>query len=120
MQTITRSVVLGDRTVTVKELTVAEVRTWLAEPASVTDRPFDLIFDLLNFDGLSVEDLLRFTDLTREELDTFHPSSFAKVAAVVKEVNSVFFHQYLPALTRLRESLPKTVQSEPSNEPSVP
>ena len=65
MYRVTRELDFGDLKVTVKELTVAEVRAWLNEPAQERQE-FDLFTDLLAFDGIGVEELYRFTLLTRE------------------------------------------------------
>jgi hypothetical protein len=107
MMIITREVKLSDDlTVIVKELTVAEVRAWLNEPQEKSDeREFDLLTDLMNFDGIGMEEIHRFTDLKKESVENLPPSAIAKVAAVIKELNTVFFNQYLPALNKLRERL---------------
>lgn len=104
---ITREVKLSDElSITVKELTVAEVRAWLNEPTEkAEDRDFDLLTDLMNFDGIGMDELHRFTDLKKGQVEDLPPSAIAKVAAVIKDLNGVFFNQYLPALNRLRERL---------------
>jgi hypothetical protein len=107
MMVITREVKLSDElTVIVKELTVAEVRAWLNEsPEKAEDRDFDLLTDLMNFDGIGMEEIHRFTDLQKDAVENLPPSAIAKVASVIKELNAVFFNQYLPALNKLRERL---------------
>ena len=102
---VTREMEFGDLKVVVKELTVAEIRAWLNEPAPVEPRAFDLFTDLLVFDGIGVEEIVRFTDLQRGIIEDLPPSAMAKIAAVIKEINGVFFNQYLPSLNKLRERL---------------
>lgn len=102
---VTREMEFGDLKITVKELTVAEIRAWLNEPSPVEQKEFDLFTDLLIFDGIGVEEIYRFTDLKRELIDDLPPSAMAKIAAVIKEINGVFFNQYLPSLNKLRERL---------------
>jgi hypothetical protein len=116
MISITREVVINDLTVTVKELTVAEIRVWLSDAKPNPEEPFDLITDLLSFDGIGMDELYKFTDLTKEQIESLPLSAMQKVAAVIKEVNSVFFNQYVPALNKLRERL----ASMPSNDLSAP
>ena len=112
MYRVTRELDFGDLKVTVKELTVAEVRAWLNEP-SVEQKEFDLFTDLLAFDGIGVEEVYRFTDLKKATIEELPPSAIAKIAAVIKELNSVFFNQYLPALNRLRERIENQSPSRP-------
>ncbi len=105
MYTVTRELDFGDLTVTVKELTVAEVRAWLTAPSPVEPKRFDLFSDLLAFDGIGMEEISRFTNLNTQQVENLPPSAIAKIAAVIKEINSVFFGQYLPALNALRERI---------------
>jgi len=103
---ITRSVNLGGGLdVEVRELTVAEIRGWMAEPTKPEEREFDLLTDLMSFDGIGMDEIHRFTNLKREVIETLPPSQLAKVAAVIKELNAVFFDQYLPNLNKLRDRL---------------
>jgi hypothetical protein len=103
MYQVTREVEFGDLKVTVKELTVAEVRRWMNEKPVQDDKEFDLFVDLLSFDGLGIDEIYLFTDLKKEQVSDLPPSVLQKLAAVIKELNSVFFNQYLPTLTKLRE-----------------
>ena len=106
MFVVTREVDVCGTTVTVKELTVAEIRAWLSEPSVPTeDREIDLLTDLMNFDGIGMDEIHRFTDLKKDVVETLPPSAIAKIAAVIKELNTVFFNQYVPALNKLRERL---------------
>ena len=118
MKVVTREVKLDDEcTVTVKELTVAEIRAWLSEVKPESEEPkFDLITDLLSFDGIGMDELYKFTDLTKEQIEALPFSAMQKVASVIKEVNGIFFNQYVPALNKLQERL----ASARSNAPSAP
>ena len=112
---VTREVVLGDLTVTVKELTISEIRAWLK-----TDTPddngnqFDLVTDLLSFDGIGMIELCQFSTLTRDQAESLPLSAIQKVAAVIKEINSVFFFFFFPAINRLLERLESTASNDPS------
>lgn len=118
MKVVTREVKLDDDlTVTVKELTVAEIRAWLSESKPESEEPqFDLITDLLSFDGIGMDELYKFTDLTKVQIEAMPLSAMQKIATVIKDVNSVFFNQYVPALNKLQERL----ASARSNAPSAP
>ena len=115
MFVVTREVDVCGTIVTVKELTVAEIRAWLSEPTPTNeDREIDLLTDLMNFDGIGMDELHRFTDLKKDMIEQLPPSAISKIAAVIKELNTVFFNQYVPALNKLRERL-DAVTSEVSN-----
>ena len=118
MKVVTREVKLDDEcTVTVKELTVAEIRAWLSEVKPESEEPkFDLITDLLSFDGIGMDELYKFTDLTKEQIEALPFSAMQKVASVIKEVNGIFFFFFVPALNKLQERL----ASARSNAPSAP
>jgi hypothetical protein len=75
-----------------------------------------LITDLLSFDGIGIEELYKFTDLNKDQIEVLPLSAIQKISVVIKEVNSVFFNQYVPALNKLRER----IASMPSNAPSAP
>lgn len=106
MYQVTRDLVFGDLKITVRELTVAEVRNWMNETRPEKD-DFDFFVDLLSFDGIGIDEIHLFTDLKKEQVDELPPSVLAKTAAVIKEVNSVFFTQYLPRVNQLREQVEK-------------
>ena len=116
MKVVTREVKLDDEcTVTVNELTVAEIRAWLSEVKPESEEPkFDLITDLLSFDGIGMDELYKFTDLTKEQIEALPLSAMQKVSSVIKEVNGVFFNQYGPALNKLQERLASTRSNAPS------
>jgi hypothetical protein len=106
MYQVTRDLTFGDLKITVKELTVAEVRNWINE-AKTEKSEFDFFVDLLSFDGIGIDEIHLFTDLKKEQVDELPPSVLAKAAAVIKEVNGVFFNQYLPTVNKLRDQIEK-------------
>ncbi len=91
MKVVTREVEVCEVVVTVKELTTSEIRAWLSEVKPESEEPqFDL------------------------QIEELPLSAMQKIAIVIKEVNNVFFNQYVPALNKLRERL-DSVTSEVSN-----
>ena len=67
MYQVTREVEFGDLKVTVRELTVAEVRRWMNETKPDQDeKEFDMFLDLLSFDGIGINEIYLFTDLKKE------------------------------------------------------
>lgn len=90
-QNITNSkeLALGSISVTVRELTVLQVRKWLADMASPSDQ-IDIV-DQAFFDECSLGDLQRMTSLTREQIDLLRPSELRQVIALSKELNPDFF-----------------------------
>lgn len=105
MFAVTRELVFGELTVTVKELTVAEVRAWLNEPAKADTPEFDILTGLMSFDGIGMEEIHRFTDLKKEMVENLPPSCLKQIAAVIKEINTVFFNDYLTRLNEVRKGL---------------
>lgn len=106
MYQVTRELTFDNLKVTVRELTVSEVRNWINETKPEKDE-FDFFVDLLSFDGIGIDEIHLFTDLKKEQVDVLPPSVLAKVAAVIKEVNGVFFNQYLPTVNKLRDQIEK-------------
>lgn len=85
---ITREVKLGDRTVTVKELTVAEVRAWLKDAEAAPEQ--DPVAALL-IEGMSFADIARMCDLGVEQMSEREPSAVQTLAQACREMNAVFF-----------------------------
>lgn len=80
---------LGGIAVTVRELTVLQVRNWLAEMVNPTGQA-DIV-DQAFFDECSLGDLQRMTSLTREQIDQLRPSQLRDVIALCRELNPDFF-----------------------------
>lgn|SRR5574343_333297 len=115
MFAVTRDLQFGDITVTVRELTVAEVRAWLNESTTVQDQDFDILTGLMSFDGIGMVEMHRFTTLKKEEVEQLPPSALKQIAAVIKELNSVFFNEYLVKLNEVRQRLELSSTPVPSN-----
>lgn len=77
------------REVRVRELTVKEIRQWLAE-LSVTQEGVDVVDQLL-FDDVALSEIGRMTDLTADEMASATPSELDALAARCREVNRHFF-----------------------------
>ena len=106
MAGLTREVSAAERRVTVRELTVREVRQWLADmEEAATRQDVDVVGEFM-LEGLSFEELTRFCDITRDELDACTQGEVAALAKAAKELNPGFF--------RVRERLFQTALAVPS------
>lgn len=86
-----RAIDLAGRTVTVREMTVGEVRAWMADIA--TPRPtesVDLVAEML-IPGVSLADIRRMSDADDAALDAATPSEIAGLVSACKEINQDFF-----------------------------
>lgn len=97
---IERTVTLTDAgiTVTVRELTVAEVRQWLA---MMEEPGLDVVGNLL-FDGITAREVAMFcgNSLDVGEMDKLKPSEMQQVIDKIKDLNPHFFKlrgQLIPA-----------------------
>ncbi len=86
---ITKQITVADRAVTIRELTVADIRVWLKSLETVTAE-FDLVGSEL-IDGTDLADLAIMTDLTAADLDASTPSELRQVFDACREVNADFF-----------------------------
>lgn len=86
--TNSREVVVGERRVTVRELTVGDVRNWLKEVS--TDSTISAV-DMLLIPEISLPDLTRMTNLSVGDLDAWQPSQLRELMMVAKELNADFF-----------------------------
>lgn len=82
------TVTIGSLTLTVRELTAGEIRARLMLQ-SVTP-PSDALHELL-FGEFRVADLLDFSDLTAEQVETLKPSEMRALWQRIREVNADFF-----------------------------
>lgn len=104
-------------TVTVKELTVADVRAWLRSLADL--QGFDAVdAALFQEEGASIDDLLRMTDIDRTELDQLPPADVVKIIEKCKKVNPHFF-RFRAAMVQIGDREPAPTPSGPSFEPPV-
>jgi hypothetical protein len=70
----------------VKELTVGDIRFWLASKTA----PGDLIDSEL-FDEISISDIPVMTSLSAEQVEAMSPSEIDAILPVIREVNARFF-----------------------------
>lgn len=80
---------LGEKTITVFELTVEDCRRWIAESAQQYAEA-DLVRAAL-LEGISLYDIARMTDLSLEDMDRLTPSQLQEIAEHCRKVNGVFF-----------------------------
>lgn len=86
--TNSREIKVGERRVTVRELTVAEVRQWLGDAGA---RPQIDTVDAMLFEEISLPDLARMTSLDVESMGDWQPSQLREVIAAAKDLNKDFF-----------------------------
>lgn len=91
MKVLTKPVDLGDgQIVTVRELTVGEIRAWLAEAEQATEAQMDVVGSLLLGD-VALADLARMTDISAAEMDALPLSAINQIKAVARGLNADFF-----------------------------
>lgn len=112
---LTQIVPIGDLTITVKELTVREVRDW-ATKVDLGLVEFDAVRHLA-LDECSVEDLLVMSDATGEGLDTLAPSEFAPLVEACRKLNPHFF-RVRAAMAGAALAMQRQVQQVLSSEPA--
>ena len=86
----TQVVEMDGRTVTVRELTVAEVRQWFKALEQTKEGAIDLVAECL-IEEISLADVCRMTDLQPSDMDEMTPSEIEQVVAVCIGVNPHFF-----------------------------
>ena len=79
------------REVVIRELTVGEIRQWLTEGWLADIESMADAVDAALFGDFTLPDLLRLTDLTRNEIDGATPADLAAIWARAKAVNADFF-----------------------------
>ncbi|OQA32881.1 MAG: hypothetical protein BWY57_01608 [Betaproteobacteria bacterium ADurb.Bin341] len=93
------------RQVKVRELTVGEIRTWLAALGTQETSIADVV-DLALFEDATLADLRLMTDVSDDEIATAAPSELAALLTEARAVNAHFFG--------LRERLLRQVQGNPA------
>lgn len=113
-----RTVTLARRemTVTVRELTVADVRQWLEDMQDISQMNV-VNAVLFEEDGASLDDVLRMTDLDAGEVEQLTPREVAEVIAKCKKVNPHFF-RFRTAMVEIGNQ-PASMPSEPSSKPTA-
>ena len=81
-------ITIGDRAVTVSELSVAKVRNWVVE--SEAGAAVDPLRAFV-FDDCSLDDLARMCDMTAEDMEQFGPLELAPLRDKCKAFNPHFF-----------------------------
>lgn len=92
----TETLKVGDNSVTLRELTVGEVRGMLLS------RPEQDTVDYLLFDDITLGELMQMTDLSKETIDNLTQSELDTVRVKAKELNPHFFAM----LNRIKELNP--------------
>lgn len=85
----TKELDIGGARITVKEMTLAEIRNWLADNEQAEAR--DIVGALL-LDDCPLADLQRFCDATAEQIDNMTQSELHEMLDAAKELNPDFFH----------------------------
>lgn len=85
----TKQVDVDGRAVTVRELTVGEVRDWVTEIES-GGKTIDVAGEFV-FEDCSVDDLVRMSDMPREAFDDLTPSQIEPIREAARALNPGFF-----------------------------
>lgn len=91
MRQLHKVLTVGEREIVVRELTVSELRQWIAE-AGDKEQPFDLLGEKLR--GVPLSLLARMCGLTPPDLEAVAPfpeSDLAPIEAAARECNPSFF-----------------------------
>jgi hypothetical protein len=85
---LTRTALVGDRSVEVRELTVAEVRNWMVDvETGASEDPMHA----LALEECSLSDLARMSNMTASDMEAHGPSELADLLAKCKQINPHFF-----------------------------
>lgn len=103
----------GSAMVTVRELTMTEVRDYVAAQFAAGYRD---PFMALGFDGFGYDDLAAQCDATAVQLMAIAPSDLAPVVTACKEINPHFF-RLRDAVAAVSLELAEKTRSMPSTEP---
>ena len=82
-----REVMIGERRVMVRAITVGEIRAWL----KALEKTEGSIVDGALFADFTLDDLARMSDLSVAEMDDLTPSEIGTVRDACKEINFDFF-----------------------------
>lgn len=104
---MTRALTLGEQSITVKELTLGEIRAWLAENEREGGRD---VVDALLLEDCPLDDLRRFCDCTPEQMNAMTQSELGELLAAAKDLNEYFFGMR----SNLRLLIASTVKSSSS------
>lgn len=84
----TRKVQIGERTITVRELTFSDVRDWLVETEAAGQRD---PLHALALEDCGLDDLARMCDVSADDLEVFTPFEIEPVVEICRKLNPHFF-----------------------------
>ncbi|MDX1816118.1 MAG: hypothetical protein R3180_00260 [Marinobacter sp.] len=102
-------------TVAVRELTVADIRSWLRSMQDM-DTVDVVNAGLFEAEGCSLDDVLMMTDIDRQELEQLTPADISLVIEKCRKVNTHFF-RFRAAMVEFGSSSLTPAPSAPSSEP---
>ncbi len=88
MNTVQQSIEVAGITVTVRELTISDIRAALK--MEEFEQSADAV-DMFLLEDISLPDISRMTDLSPEQMAGMKPSELRRVAETCREVNTDFF-----------------------------
>jgi len=105
---------LGDLRVTIRELSVKEVREWAvkAEAGAVVDPIRRMVFD-----DCSLDDLAMMSDASAEQMEPYGPSLLNEIRLKAKAINPHFFRvrEALIGVSRILNAEAESLASMPSS-----
>ena len=107
-----KAIKVGERLVTVKELTVGAVRDWLA--ATEKDTSGDPLHALALAE-CNLADLALMSDISVADLEAYTPSEMVELIATCKELNPHFF-RVRAALSQVARLMKAEIEALPSTE----
>lgn len=87
MTPATRKVEVAGISITVREITVNEIRDWLINAEEVKN---DVVGDLI-LDDITIDELCRCSDLKPDQASNLTPTELNSIADTCKELNASFF-----------------------------
>lgn len=87
---VTKVVKVRDTEVTVRELTVSDIRAWLVANTNSKEK-VDIVDNML-FDDISLEDIKLMSSITDDVIEALAVSQLRQVVEVCKELNPYFFN----------------------------
>lgn len=105
---VERKVTVGDREVTVRELTIGEIRQWIAAAEQMPEPSPEVLATLALLedpeDHLALLGVERMTDFTLAAVDSLPPSALHALLTACREVNHDFFGMLARATATSRVS----------------
>lgn len=89
-----KTITVGEQPIAVRELTVGELRAWLADVDGQIQRDADGTPDVVGLwllDDCSFGDLMRMSSVTREQMDAMTETDLRALVAACRELNPGFF-----------------------------